>query len=303
MKKLYFVLSALFLLLTAVGTFWLYSFLLNIRSESPLPASFPSVERKPTIYIGVVSRYSPYLIYEGYQPIMDYLSAHTGHRYELRLSSRYEQTIKQLANGEVAAAFLGSFLYARYKNTYRLKALLQPLNAAGQPLFRSVVITAADQPLQSINQIKGKRLALPSPLSFSGNWLFNPRLCSPVFRRTDFDSIRYFGHHNTVVYQIIKHNFDVGVVKERVAREFLPHGIKMIARSKPFPSSPLVVSRHTPPAIAEEIRKTLLPLPPIESQTSATLTHWDREFRFGFVPAREAAFDSLAISMQGLGAK
>lgn len=286
------------LLLIITGTSWLYSSLLDIRTEVPLPVTIQAEQNKPLHYIGVVSRYSPYLIYEGYQPIMDYLSAHTGNRFEIKLGTSYEETIRQLVSGEVSAAFLGSFLYARYKKKYRLHSILQPLNQNGQPFFRSVLITAKDRTLQSIEEIKGKKLALPSPLSFSGNWLFNHQLCTYPFKTSDFDSIHYFGHHNTVVYQIIKGNFDVGVVKERVAKEFLKHGIKIIARSKAFPSSPLVISEHTPPALIQEITGALLNIS-AHDQTSVQIPQtWDEEFRFGFVRTRESDFDSLAAVIQ-----
>jgi len=153
---------------------------------------------KPVVYFGVISRYSPNIIYEGYQPLMDFLTANTPYRFELRLSSSYQETVRQLVDGEVSAAFLGSYIYLKARKEFGIKALLKPLNENGEPNFQSVLITKNDSEIFSVSDLKNKKLALPSKQSFSGNWLTLYEMSKFNLTLTDLDSIHHFAHHHTV---------------------------------------------------------------------------------------------------------
>ena len=57
--------------------------------EMPGDYNFELAEKskdKPVIYFGVISRYPPRKIYEGYQPIMDYLTHHSEYLFKLKLN-------------------------------------------------------------------------------------------------------------------------------------------------------------------------------------------------------------------------
>ena len=297
MKVRYLVLACLVILVLLLSSNLIYYDILDIATVKKNADNAPALKKKPVRYFGVISRYSPFLIYEGYQPVMDYLSENTLYRFELKLSKNYEQTIRQLAGGEVAAAFLGSYLYIKKRKPFHLRCILKPLNQNRKPYFHSVLIYSANRPLKDIADLAHKKIALPAPLSYSANWLLSdilPRLGLP---QSALDSVHFFSHHNTVVYQVLKGKFDAGVVKERVARDYFHQGIRILARSPGFPSSPVVVSFKTDSALVRQIRQALLKIDISRPGCQRLLSGWDAEFRYGFVPANDADYDSLAALM------
>lgn len=247
-----------------------------------------------TVYFGVISRFSPNLIYQGYQPIMEYLSRECGLFFSLRLSSSYEETLVQLDQGRIQAAFLGTFLYLKARRHHPIRCILKPLNNRFEPYFRSVVVAREDSPLHSVADFRGKRLALPSPLSFSGNWLLGSELKRHGLSVSDLDSVRYFGFHHTVVYQVLLGQYDAGAVKDRVADEFADKGIRIIAASEPIPGSPIIVHNDLEPAIREAIITALLKIDARRDEYKALLGTWDPEFAYGFAPAKDGDYDQVA---------
>ena len=286
MRKSIFFTIILLCLVTIISSIYLYSKILDITTDTTIENSRNIIDKSPRIYIGVVSRFSPHLLYEGYQPAMDYLSKETPYQFSLRLSHSYQETIEQLSNGDVAAAFLGTYIYIQDRDANQLECILKPLNSEGRPFFKSVVIAARKSTIHSLDDLKNKRLALPSPHSYSANWLFT----QPGLKRTDFSEIQYFDFHNTVIYQILKGNFDGGIVKDRVAREFADKGLRIVARSKDIPASPLVVHKNTSLEIREAITRAFLKIDISQPEYKNLVKDWDPEFRYGFTEARDSDY-------------
>lgn len=288
-------------LFLGVASIILYSWTTDIGEgfpPSPPGQRSPAVSQKPVLSIGVVSRYPPPVIYHGYQPIMDYLTERTPYIFELRPAGSYQEAVDRLVRGETAAAFLGTYIYVRAHARFGVQAILKPLNENGEPLSRSVLITRSGSPIQNVRDLAGKRLALPSQDSFSGNWLplaeFGPD-AAPV--------VRHFSHHHSVVYQVLRGAFDAGVVKERVAREFANRDIRIVLSSSPIPGSPLVVRKDCDTAIVRAIRTALLDIDVRRSYDRELVQQWDQEFRYGFAKATEEDFDGIRGLLQGRGGK
>ncbi len=257
---------------------------------------------KPIYYFGVISRFPPTLIYQGYQPIMDYLNRVTAYHFELKLSESYKQTVAQLTSGKVVAAFLGSFLFAKEGKAHRLHCLLKPLNAQKKPLLQAIIVTTTSSDIQSVKDLRGKRVALPSSLSFSANWFLCRVLPQNQLAISDLDSVYFFAHHHTVIYELLKGHFDAGVVKDRVAHEFLNRGIRIIKYSAPIPSSPIVVSEKSPQKVVQAIRQALLAIDVQKPEFKKIVKNWDAELASGFVPAHDSDYhqiQTLLISADG----
>jgi phosphonate transport system substrate-binding protein len=255
---------------------------------SPRGAAASAAEpAKPVVRIGVVSRFAPTMIYHGYQPIMDYLTASGPYTFELKVGASYHQTVSDLVAGKVAAAFLGTFIYVAAHDRYGVVPILKPLNDRMQPTFQAVLVVRDDSPIRSIADLKGKAVALPSPESFSGNWLTTLALGGRGLTPQDLRAIRYFEHHHTVIFQVLRGAFDAGVVKDRVAEEYIGHGIREVERSEPMPGSPIVVAPLADPKVVAFLSANLLAVDPRKPEHAEMLRGWDQEFRHGFVPAHD----------------
>ncbi|MCF6268557.1 MAG: phosphate/phosphite/phosphonate ABC transporter substrate-binding protein [Melioribacteraceae bacterium] len=280
-----------------ISSMFLYRYAIDIERPFPETKQNNNVSQnndyKPIVYFGVVSRFSANIIYNGYQPLMDYLTENTPYRFELKLSNSYRETVKQLVNNEVSVAFLGSFIYLQSREKYKIFPILKPLNENGKPYFHSVLITKNNSLINSLSDLKNKKLALPSKQSFSGNWLPLYKMSTLNFNIEDLDSVHHFAHHHTVIHQILRNNFDVGVVKDRVAREYKNNGIRILDYSMPIPGSPIVISANTEKEIAEAIIKTLLNVNIKKEKNRELIKNWDKEFSYGFVRASESDYDKI----------
>ena len=278
---------------------------LNINTliiEPPVDSlSSINVEDKQIVYFGVVSRFSPHIIYNGYQPVMDYLTENTKYHFKLKLSNSYEETVLMLANKEVEIAFLGTFIYITTRDKYDLKCIIKPLNEDGSPFFHSALVTTDSSSIVSMSDLNGKRLALPSIQAFSGNWLPKYELKRNNLSESDLSLIQHFPYHHMVIRQILRGNFDAGVVKDRVANEFIKKGIRIIKLSDPVPGSPIVTGPNSDPEIIVATTEALLSIDPQNEQYKRITKNWDVELTHGFLKANYEDYNPLAKLLESEG--
>jgi phosphonate transport system substrate-binding protein len=242
------------------------------------------------VYIGVISRFAPNVIFNGYQPIMDYLNRNGTRHYALKLSTSYQDAVEDLRQGEVAASFLGAWIYAHLDADKDLVPLAAPLNASGRSDFHAILVTRPDTGIESVGDLAGRSVALPSADSWSGNWLQSAGLPAVGLSAADLDTIRHFDHHQTVVWQVLRGRFDAGVVKESVAERYRSEGLVAIAHSEPIPGPPLVGNRLGRREVLDEIAELLLRLDPAVPADRAVLDTWSNEFSDGFTVVDAARY-------------
>lgn len=253
---------------------------------------------RDTVSIGVVSRFPPNLIYKGYQPLIDYLNDNDTYYFSLVISHSYSDTVDKLANGTVNAAFLGSYIYVQSRDIFDIRPILKPRNQFGGSSFQSVIVTRNDSNIESLQDLYGTRIALPSPDSYAANWLFENNT-TPSFSTDDFAVISHQLHHQNVIYEIMRGNFDAGSVKDRVANEFIEQGIKIVAKSESIPGSPIVTGSDYHPAIDSLMVTKLLNLYTSTNAEGTTnvIRELDPEFQFGFTKAESSDYDEMATRL------
>jgi phosphonate transport system substrate-binding protein len=300
-KKLLGTLAGVFFL-ALVFTIVFYLYALDIAREQIITSTRSvidsSLQSKPVIYLGVISRYPPNILYHGYQPILDYLTSKTPYRFGLKLSDDYNQAVQMLVRKEVAAAFLGSYVYVRAHREHGIIPILKPLNENFEPFSRSVVITSISGTIYSINELKGKRIALPSKESFSSIWLMRNEIRKHGIREEDFAEIRNFPHHQSVIHNVAKNVYDVGVTREYLVKKLINKSLRVLLYSDPVPTSPIVAAADYPKDIIIAIKKTLLALNQTNPDRAAITKGWDVEFVNGFVEAFDHDYDIIRALKQ-----
>ena len=237
--------------------------------------------------VGVVSRLAPSTLYEGYQPILDYLSRATPYHFRLRASRGYRDAVEDLVAGRTQASFLGSLLYVEARAVHGVEPLVRPRNARGEPVSESLVVVLEDSPIRNLEGLARRVVAVPPADSLSANWLWRAAPAGLQFRTVSY------GHHEAVVRSVLRGLSDAGVVKERVAVGHLGSGLRVLARSGPVPSAPLVVASGADPAFVAAVTRALLALDPSREEDRRILATWDPEFAWGFAPAGDRDYDPV----------
>jgi phosphonate transport system substrate-binding protein len=283
--------------IVAALTALFYYIVMDVERDYELPSAISDSDtlalKKPVVYVGVISRYPPTIMFRGYQPIMDYLTEKTAYRFELRLSQDYNEALQNLLARRVTAVFLGSYLYVEAHARYGIVPVLKPLNENHQPLSRSVLIAGEHTSIHSVKDLVGVRLALPSTESFSTHWMMEFECRRHGIAPTQFAAIQNFSHHNTVITQVLNGTFDAGVTRELLVKDLLGNGLRPVAYSAPIPSSPLAVLKNFDATIVGAMKAALLAVNQDEAQRRITTKGWDTEFVNGFVEASDDDYASV----------
>lgn len=250
-----------------------------------VPNTLAFAEEKPIIYFGVIPRYNPMIMYQNYQPIMDYLTETTPYHFELKLARDYPQVVEHLRTGVTQVASLGDVTFAAASLGFGAQPILRPRNQNGNPDYFSLIVVRRESPLSSVTQLKGKNFAFGNIHSTSGNLIPRYFLFDRGVNLEDLGSYVNLPTHTDVARAVLKGKYDAGAVKDVVAYRYQSAGLKIIGRSAPIPAVPIVVRKDAPQALIDALTKALLGIDPSNPEQQKMLVHWDPEFRNGFVPA------------------
>lgn len=137
-----------------------------------------------------------------YTPLTDYLTKEIGVPVKLRVANDYAAVIEGQRAGNIQLAFYGPASFARAVMTgVRIEPIVNQKHDTGVSGYYSVIYVKADSPYKTIEDLKGKNLALVDPNSTSGNQA--PRF---FLKRAGYEVDKFFGktvfagsHENAVL--------------------------------------------------------------------------------------------------------
>lgn len=255
---------------------------------------------KNTVHFGVIPRDNPRIMYEKYQPLLDYLSDQTPYFYDLVLKKNYDETVRALGSGEIDLAFLGPLTYLEARAKYGAVCILKPRGADNRSSYRSVIIKKKESSIANLAALKGKSVAFSATKSTSGNLVPRYLLANAGIHLSDLKRYDNFSYHDSVVKAILKGQYDAGAVRDSVAHKYSKLGIEVIAESEDIPTGPLVVGPGTPFAMVEVIKKALLGLTPADAGRDAVLGRFDDEFKNGFTEAADSDYGEIRAKINAV---
>jgi phosphonate transport system substrate-binding protein len=255
---------------------------------------------KPVIRFGIIPRYNPMIMYYSYQPMMDYLTANTPYRFELKLSRDYTETVEFLQSGETPVASLGGVTCIEAQVRFGILPILKPLNEDGKPYYTSIVIVREDSPIRHLEELRGKSFAFSSHHSTSGNLIPRYLLFRQGISLFDFSSYVNLDSHDAVAKAVLKGRVDAGAVKDVVAFRHKDLGLRFLATSAPIPSVPIVVRSDAPQELIDAISKALLAIDPADPRQAELMRNWDPEFRHGFTEASADDYNPIYQMMEAI---
>lgn len=261
------------------------SLLFLVLILSHLWAGLTHAAAKPTIYFGINLRYSPRTMYLRYQPLLDYLTANTPYRFELKISHDYRGALDDFKEGRASICSLGDGAFVDAILMHGAIPIVRPLNREGRPFFRAAIVVPRDSTISTLEQLSGKSFAFGFSHSLTGNLL--PRFMLEQ-AGVDVSELKYqvsLKNHDAVTKAILRGVYDAGSVKESFALKYQQRGLRVLAYSLPIPSVPLVVHPDTSPRFRAAVASALLKLDPRNPMHRGIMSQWDEEFRYGFAPA------------------
>jgi phosphonate transport system substrate-binding protein len=107
-------------------------------------------------------------------------------------------------------------------------------------------------------------------------------------------------YHDAVAREVLRGNFEAGVVIDSVASRFSDKGLKVIHISDPIPGLPIVARADAPLEMIQEIKKALLGLDYQKPSHRKILDQWDEEFKYGFAEASVSDYEIIGKMIRSL---
>ena len=255
-------------------------------------APFPLFS-KPVVPFGLCPKYNPRIMYQLYQPFIEYLNEATPYEFEIKLSRVYEDTIERLGSGEIIIASCGPVSYIKAREKYPVKPILRALSKDGKPNYRGIIIVRQDSPIQNLNDLKGKSFAFGQAWSTASHIVPEYFLSKFNIKLKDLKHYDFLRHHDSVVNAVLKGQFDAGAVKDIIAYKSEKDGLRFIFFTDPIPTVPIVVRRDIAPEMVESVKAALLNLDPQNPIHQKRMIQWDEEFKYGFTEASDSDYDSI----------
>lgn len=260
-------------------------------------------ERHPdTYYFGFDLRASPQEDTAQYIPFLDYLEAATGYHFKIYFTPKSSSAADELGRNQTQFAAIGasSFLYA--ESSYGVTLLARGLNELGKAEYQSVFVVRNDSSISNINDIKYRKLAFGSQDSTQGHLIPRIMLAENEISLDDMESYNYMGSHQKCAEAVVSGKFDICGMQDQLADKLVGEGeLKIIHRSRYYPSSGIVANSTVPDEVIKKVRQALLDFDP-QGKDQQGLYHWNRtEMPKGFVAGRESDYSYLREWSHRLG--
>jgi phosphonate transport system substrate-binding protein len=259
---------------------------------------------EPAFLLGAVSFYSPRMMYLKYQPLVDYLSETSGHRWDLRINTSYQQTVDELCAGRLTAAYLGPLTYVRAHAACGAEPVLR-LRTGGQDTYRSYIMVREDSEFRELTDLRGTRFGFGSVLSTSSHLVPRAMLIEAGLDVAKEMDCTYLEHHERAARAVLVGEVDACGIRDIVGERFVRRGLRVLARSRPIPNFPFVVGADAPAAVRQGLVRALVDLPREDPAIARRMSAWDAELAQGFDFAEDSEYDEireLAESTFGPGA-
>ncbi len=265
-------------------------------ARAPPRAGPPSVAK---LRFSVAAMQSPQDTFSGYSRLLELLGRRIGTEVELVQRRTYAEVNELLAAGQLDAALLctgGYFdLERRFPKTVEILAVP---TVKGAMTYHAYLIVPAASRARSLADLRGKRFAYTDDLSLTGHRYVVHRLQAT---RQDpgsyFSNVQFTHSHDRSIEAVAKGVVDGATVDSlifdqlAVARPWIAESARIIERSAPFGSAPLVASMRLPASRRAQIRAALLGLGRDPAAVQAlSLVGFD-----GFARPTPGLYDSAAV--------
>lgn len=227
--------------------------------------------RDEPIVVAIQPTQNPAAILERAQQLKEYLTAKLGRPVEVYVPTSYSAVIEALRYGNVHAAMMGSWpsaIAVRVADSEVYLAEVRTVAIDGKRVegtfYFSYWIVRPDLPYTKLEDLRGKRVCFPSPISSSGYLAPLARMVElglltrkgdkPVDPKEFFSEVYFGGGYQQCYEALMAGNVDVTVTAGDVAYDLFQKVMattRVIEQQGPLPSHTLVVSKRLDPRTRE----------------------------------------------------
>lgn len=218
----------------------------------------------PRLRVAVAAMISPKETISYYQQLLEFIGENLGVSIQLIQRKTYGEVNELFPKRQIDLAFICTGPYALGKEIFGFEALATPI-VRDRPYYQSYLIVNKSSPFKSLEDLRGQQFAFTDPESNTGSlvpnfWLLEIGETASSF----FESFTYTYSHDNSIMAVAK-SLVAGAAVDGHKWEYYnqrnPYYTSMtrvIKKSTPFGSPPLVASVYLPEPLKAKIRQLLL---------------------------------------------
>jgi phosphonate transport system substrate-binding protein len=204
---------------------------------------------RQALRVAVAAMVSPKETFIYYRELIDYIGAKLDHDVVLVQRKTYGEVNDLLTREHIDLAFICTGPFVTGSEKFGFEAIATPV-IRGQPVYQSYLIVHRNSPFQRLEDLKGRDFAFTDPDSNTGAmvpryWLKRMNVKPESFFRT----VIYTYSHDNAIMAVAKKLVDAAAVDGhlweyyQLRNDFYSCKTRVIKKSEPFGSPPLVVSK------------------------------------------------------------
>lgn len=263
----------------------------SLNKRSPVSEEYIKQTEVGSLKFGFDLRLGPKEDVQIYLPFLRYLEQNTWNRFSLRFTEKYEDTVENLGKGITHFAALGPVNCIIANKKYGAGCLVMGLNLDGKPEYRAVIFTKIDSPIKNLKDLKGKTFAFGGRYSTQGHIIPRKMLEDAGITLDDLKNHVFTGSHANTARAVLNGEYEAGGIQDTLAKRLLAEGkIRILATSRPYPSSLICYNKEVDPIILKAVKAALLSFDPKKEQ----VVDWDKtEMPNGFTEYNESSMREL----------
>jgi phosphate/phosphite/phosphonate ABC transporter binding protein len=224
-----------------------------------------------------------------FEPLTKYLSDSLGIKLGSLVASSYEDSVEDIGRGVAMIGYMTPSTYLSAGKKYGVKPLVFAVKN-GSPTYKSVIIAAKNSPINTINDLKGKKVAFGAKMSTGSTLVPKAMIKSAGIKLEDLAFYDYLGGHDVVLKAVAEGEFDAGCVMDSAAEEN-KSTVKVIASSDPIPQFPICINADVDKESETKIKNILMNIADLK-----VLKSIDQGYT-SFIEAKKSDFDNIAKTL------
>jgi phosphonate transport system substrate-binding protein len=160
----------------------------------------------------------------------------------------------------------------------------------GEKRFKGVVVVQKDSPIQSLEDLRGKRFAFGDPNSTIGRYLVQAELVGHGIRAKDLSAFKYLERHDQVAGAVEHGDFDAGSVKWGTYKKFAEKGTLRAVATFDNVTKPVVARAGLDPQVCAALQQALYAVKDPAAVKELKIS--------GFRPTSDAEYDFVREGMK-----
>ncbi len=245
-------------------------------------------KRKNHLVFGIPDSKNPRILFEKYQPLIDYLSSKTGMEFQLVIKN-HKDLRKSLINGEIDSGIIGFLDLYNINSEQLIEVIGIPKNGENKSYYKVAFVTK-DKKIKKLGDLNGKRVGFGPVKSDELNLIPRLMLAQSGMHLAELKKYKHYGYEDTIIKALLRDEIDAGVIRDVHKEKIERLGFRIIEMSKDVHYGPLVMRKDLEEDLKNKFKNIVFNLPP------EVLKELDYDLQGGFDKVDVSIYSSIEKS-------